>query len=83
MREQLAMGIDHVNERHFLPLPLGRFPPVLARRMTVSTVDSAVVDDQGRAIPWEELWSRLGINRSPDNTGPMVFSAGFIERASR
>eukprot|EP00974_Lingulodinium_polyedra_P002449 228668-Lingulodinium_polyedra.AAC.1 len=41
-------------------------------------------DEEGKPLPWEELYDRLGVSRSSDNSGPLVFSANFIKvHASR
>eukprot|EP00974_Lingulodinium_polyedra_P003004 281949-Lingulodinium_polyedra.AAC.1 len=39
-REQLANGVDHDKNRYFLPLPIRRFPPAVAKSATVSAVEA-------------------------------------------
>eukprot|EP00974_Lingulodinium_polyedra_P127113 11200932-Lingulodinium_polyedra.AAC.1 len=43
-----------------------------------------VLDEEGKPMPWDQLYAKLGVNKSSDNSGPLVFSEDFVKHhASR
>eukprot|EP00974_Lingulodinium_polyedra_P060229 5805662-Lingulodinium_polyedra.AAC.1 len=70
-REQLATGIDHDKYRYFLPLPIRRFPPAVAKSATVSAVEAFPVLPEGVVPSLAAIFDALGVDQSDDHSGPM------------